>query len=352
LQSTAEKIKSFFGDTVNQIAGQTQFVQRQSKLDGLEFLQIVVFGFIENPKGSLNHLAQVSLDLGLEITPQGIDERVKLPGALRRGFLREEASASFARAGAAAPKSPALRQSKGLHLIPTASGGVFWLFPINEHSVIFLKEMFSQAMGTFKNDQPLPLEVLQQFRAISILDSSVKSLPDNMEEEYPGCGGDGPQASMNVPSTILTVVQVVLLYRVRWQIEMVFKLWKSYCGLRRIAGVRRERVLTELYAKMIGIVLTHFLIAPLRMPKGAGVNREISPVQVRQILRRFACQTNQALTNLDALVSVLEKTVLHIARFGFKQKREKNPNACHALDLVVTYLDPALLVSQSEKVLA
>ena len=298
MQSTAEKIKPFFGDTVNQIAGQTQFVQRQSKLDGLEFLQIVVFGFIENPKGSLNHLAQVSLDLGLEITPQGIDER------------------------------------------------------INEHSVIFLKEMFSQAMGTFKNDQPLPLEVLQQFRAISILDSSVKSLPDNMEEEYPGCGGDGPQASMNVPSTILTVVQVVLLYRMRWQIEMVFKLWKSYCGLRRIAGVRRERVLTELYAKMIGIVLTHFLIAPLRMPKGAGVNREISPVQVRQILRRFACQTNQALTNLDALVSVLEKTVLHIARFGFKQKREKNPNACHALDLVVTYLDPALLVSQSEKVLA
>ena len=28
---------------------------------------------------------------------------VKLPGALRRGFLREEACASFARAGAAAP---------------------------------------------------------------------------------------------------------------------------------------------------------------------------------------------------------------------------------------------------------
>ena len=104
---------------------------------GLKFLQIVIFGFIENPKGSLNHLAQVSLDLGLEITPQGIDER------------------------------------------------------INEHSVIFLKKMFNQAMETFKNDQPLPLEVLQQFKAINILDSSVKTLPDNMAEEYPDCGGDG-----------------------------------------------------------------------------------------------------------------------------------------------------------------
>jgi hypothetical protein len=156
----------------------------------------------------------------------------------------------------------------------------------------------------------------------------------------------------NVPSELLSVAQVVLLYRVRWQIELVFKLWKSYCGLGRIAGVRKERVLTELYAKMIGIVLTHFLIAPLRMPEGSAVNREISPVQVRHILRRFARQLNQALTSLDALVNVLEKTVLHITRFGFKQKRRRNPNVCHALDLVAHLLDLTLLVSQPEEVLA
>jgi len=111
-------------------------------------------------------------------------------------------------------------------------------------------------------------------------------------------------------------------------------------------------VLTELYAKMIGIVLTHFLIAPLRMPEGTGVNREISPVQVRQILRRFACQLNQALTSLNVLVNVLEKTVLHITRFGFKQKRERNPNVCHALDLVANLFDLTLLISQPEEVLA
>jgi hypothetical protein len=452
LQAIAGKIRSFFGSSVNQVARQTKFVRRQSKLDGLHFLQVLVFGFIEEPQGSLNHLAQVSLDLGVEITAQGIDERV------------------------------------------------------NEHSVAFLKEMFSQAMETFKNDRPLPLEVLQPFTAVNILDSSVKALPDNMVEEYPGCGGEGPQASLkvqlvfeflygnlkqvalrpgrepdqayrdylqrveadsltivdlgyfsveafghladenayflsrylygtkvytpdgeeidllstlqstttshldldvclsakrrlrcrliavrvpqevadrrrqkarenakrkgripsqaylalldwtifvtNVPSELLSVAQVVLLYRVRWQIELVFKLWKSYCGLGRIAGVRKERVLTELYAKMIGIVLTHFLIAPLRLPEGSGVNREISPVQVRHILRRFARQLNQALTSLDALVNVLEKTVLHIMRFGFKQKRRRNPNVCHALDLVAHLLDLTLLVSQPEEVLA
>ena len=76
LRRIAGKIESFFGRTVNQVARQTKFMRRQSKLDGLDFLRVLVFGFIENPQGSLNHLAQVSLDLGVEITPQGIDERI------------------------------------------------------------------------------------------------------------------------------------------------------------------------------------------------------------------------------------------------------------------------------------
>jgi len=451
LRLISEKISTFFGATVNQVARQTKFVQRRSGLDGLKFMQALVFGFIEEPKASLNYLAQVCLDLGVKITPQGIDER------------------------------------------------------INRYSVAFLREMFSRAMETFKNSLPLPLEVLHRFTAINIPDSSVKALPDNMVEEFPGCGGDGPQAALkvqlvfeflygnlqqvalqagrepdqayrdylavvtagsltitdlgyfsvdafeaiadkeayflsrylsgtkvytpageaidllrtlqsattssvdldirlgarqrlpcrlvavrvpqevadrrrqkaisnakrkgrtpgkaylalldwtifvtNVPAERLAVPQVVALYRVRRQVELVFKLWKSYCGLGRIAGRRRERVLTELYAKMIGIVLIHFLIAPLRMPAGAGANREISPVQVRRILRRFARRLNLTLSGSRCLVHVLEEMVLHIGLFGFKQKRTKNPNVCHALDLVSGLFDLPE-ASSSEEALA
>ncbi len=75
---------------------------------------------------------------------------------------------------------------------------------------------------------------------------------------------------------MLSIEQVALLYRVRWQIELVFKLWKSYCRLDHIQGLRRERVLFELYTKMIGIILTQFLVAPLRLPHGAWANRELS----------------------------------------------------------------------------
>jgi hypothetical protein len=132
---------------------------------------------------------------------------------------------------------------------------------------------------------------------------------------------------------------VALLYRVRWQIELVFKLWKSYCGPGRIAGLRKERILTELYIKIIGIVLTHFLIASLRMPEGAKANREISPVQVRKILGRFARDLNRVAASLYGLANVLEEMIHHIELFGFKQKRRKKPNTCHALALISAIFD-------------
>lgn len=431
-----EKIHTFFGEAVHPIAHQTQFVRRTSRLDGLTFLKAFVFGFIENPHASLNGLAQVCFDLGVEITPQGLNER------------------------------------------------------INTYSVDFLKTIFAQAMEMFQNSLPLPLPILQQFTAIHIVDSSVMELPDCLMNEYPGCGGVSGPASLkiqlvfeflrgnleqvvlqagraadqgfqdyltlvkagsltiadlgyfcldafktigdknayflvrylhptavftpagerinllnllktipdgkidtvvligtkkqhhiscrliafrvsqavadrrraiarkkakgrgNVPKQeyletlgwtifltnaseqMLSVEQVTFLYRVRWQIELVFKLWKSYAGMNQIAKSRRERVLTEIFAKMIGIVLTHFLIAPLRMPEGAWINREISAVQVRKIFARFARLLNQIVNNLHDLLLLLDKLFQQILRFGFKQKRRKKPNVCHALALL------------------
>ena len=114
---------------------------------------------------------------------------------------------------------------------------------------------------------------------------------------------------------------------------MIFKLWKSYGGLARIAGQRRERVLYELYAKMIGLILTLFILAPWRMPQGIWANCEASPFKVRDILQRFAWRLLANLSVWDQLRVVLGQLFTHMARFGFKQKRQKQPNLCHALAL-------------------
>lgn len=56
----------------------------------------------------------------------------------------------------------------------------------------------------------------------------------------------------NIPQSMLHTEHVATLYRLRWQIELVFKMCKSYCALDFIASFRSQRILMKLDACLIG----------------------------------------------------------------------------------------------------
>lgn len=59
----------------------------------------------------------------------------------------------------------------------------------------------------------------------------------------------------------LTWQAVVVLYRARWQIELLFKLWKSHNRLaQHRAGAKALEVLAVFYAKLLGVVLQHWML--------------------------------------------------------------------------------------------
>jgi hypothetical protein len=122
----------------------------------------------------------------------------------------------------------------------------------------------------------------------------------------------------NVPATMLTLRQVVTVYSVRWQIELIFKLWKSECVLDRVAGLRRERVLSELYAKLIGIVVMQFLLAPYRVGE-----RELSVVKVVHIIQHHVPQLIEHLGHLEQLTGALQDLAERFLQNGMKDKRQK-----------------------------
>jgi hypothetical protein len=138
----------------------------------------------------------------------------------------------------------------------------------------------------------------------------------------------------NVPATMLRSEHIAPLYRIRWQIELVFKLCKSYAGLDSITALRPERVLTDFYARLIGLILTYFLIAPVRLPWAHTPKREISPIKVRLIFQRFARTWALTLHDLDAFIAQLHDFFHHVKHFGFKQKRSQSPNTLYALALL------------------
>jgi hypothetical protein len=379
----------------------------------------LTFGFLETPEATLNELAQVSEDLGVSLTAQGLDSR------------------------------------------------------LTDRAVSLLQAMFQESLRLFRQHQSLPIELLERFSAVYLLDSSSVALPDRLQNEFPGCGGDGPVASLkvqlvvelrtgrlmltleagrapdqtyvpaldylpgslrisdlgyfnldtfeqqaqqsqafflsrlntqtslfdgdtsapidllawlqalpetegerpvllgaanrlparllavtlpqavveerrrkakataqrkgrtlsprhlallawnvfvtNAPPALLSLAEAVLVYRVRWQIELIFKVWKSQAQLDRVAGCRRARVLCELYAKLIGLVLTHLLSASLRW---LDTDAELSLTKAYHSLQRLAGRLARSLPNWAELAAVLGLLQVRWRKFGLKDKRK------------------------------
>jgi hypothetical protein len=64
----------------------------------------------------------------------------------------------------------------------------------------------------------------------------------------------------NVEVEKLSAAEVLKIGRVRWQIELIFKLWKSYGKLAESRSRKPWRILCEMYAKLIGLIVAHWVM--------------------------------------------------------------------------------------------
>lgn len=64
----------------------------------------------------------------------------------------------------------------------------------------------------------------------------------------------------NVPGTLLSSEEVWIMYGARWQVELLFKLWKGGNRLDESRGAQPDRIVVEVYAKLLGIVVQQWLV--------------------------------------------------------------------------------------------
>jgi len=62
----------------------------------------------------------------------------------------------------------------------------------------------------------------------------------------------------NVPAQRLSAPQARTLLRVRWQIELIWKLWKQYGKVDCWRSEKGMRILCEVYAKLMAMILLHW----------------------------------------------------------------------------------------------
>jgi hypothetical protein len=64
----------------------------------------------------------------------------------------------------------------------------------------------------------------------------------------------------NVPPQTLSLAEAFVMARLRWQIELLFKLWKSQGHLDTFNTANPWRILCEFYAKLLAMIIQHWVL--------------------------------------------------------------------------------------------
>lgn len=132
----------------------------------------------------------------------------------------------------------------------------------------------------------------------------------------------------NVPQELLSAEEVWVLLGVRWQIELLFKLWKSHGKLDVSRGVLPARVLCELYAKFIALLVQHWLLLA-----GCWQYANRSLVKASRVVRAWGERLFRALVDGESqrLETVLEAVIAAISRVRRQTRRKTEPGTWELL---------------------
>lgn len=128
-------LQQLFGKIAAEAAQCSGVIVRRRKFTGVSLAQTFVLSFLGNPQASDEEIAQMAVQCGAEVTPQAVDQR----------------------------HTPKLVQ--------------------------FLKELFAGATQVIVGSHKTLAPILERFASVTLLDSSTIQLPDEMQQEYAGCGG-------------------------------------------------------------------------------------------------------------------------------------------------------------------
>jgi len=132
----------------------------------------------------------------------------------------------------------------------------------------------------------------------------------------------------NVPSTVWTSATVCTAYSLRWQVELVFKSWKSYLHLATLPTKTQEPTLCYLYGRLLLLVLIYALCPALRASVWANHRRELSLLKLVRHLQAVADRWLQRLfESVAALRAFLHHVCLKADRLVTKAVRQRRTSA-------------------------
>jgi len=131
----------------------------------------------------------------------------------------------------------------------------------------------------------------------------------------------------DAPAKRLRFEEALVQLRERWQMELLYKLWKQHGQVDEWHTADPWRMLCELYAKLIGVVLQHWLIVLF-----AWHDPQRSLVKLAKVVRDTGWTLMEALAGHRSLRSALRLIARRMRSGCQMHKRKKHPNSAQLLE--------------------
>jgi len=421
------RLQMLLGPIADAEAKKAGFVQRRSKLTGSKFTQTLVFGHLEDGEVTLTDLTSTALTLGVDITPQGLDQRftepasVMLKGVLDRateevivsdpvavpllqrftavclvdsstialpealatiwagcGNQTDQADAALKihlrfdllsgaltgpviTAGRTHDRSSAVAvgvlPSGALRLADLGyfslaamqdmtSHGVYWLSRLQANTTVFDSAGQRQVLSRLLSEQGETVDVAvivgaKERVACRLL---AQRVPDDVAEQRRRRMRDEGQRRgqaisaerlrlaawtiyiTNVPSSLLSAAEALVLGRVRWQIELLIKLWKSHGRIDESRSDKPWHILCDVYAKLLAMLMQHWLVL---VTVWHYVNRSLT--KAAKMMQKHVRDLEIHFADTDDLTDAISRLARCLGRGCRINKSKKDPRAFQLL---------------------
>lgn len=122
----------------------------------------------------------------------------------------------------------------------------------------------------------------------------------------------------SVPMEMLSVPEAAVLYRARWQVELLFKRWKSRGRIAELEGSSDVRQLVRVWGRLLAVLVEHWL-----MVGSAWGDARLSAGKVCAALRGLVSRVVAAMTTSEELERVLADLSEIVARTCRRNRRKK-----------------------------